>query len=380
MNIKKYFNSIGLLLICFSLLAVGCKNKNKDPKPDAAISVDDYDRTTMLTNFANGYIVPAYSEYKTKTSNLKSTVTAFVASPTTTTLQDVKTQWETTLLTWQDVAFLEFGPAANISLRGQTNVYPTDTVTILSNIISGAYNLQEAANFDAKGFQAIDYLINGKGASNQTVVNYYIATANAGTYLQNITNEIDNNASAVYNEWLNSYTSSFINNSASNAQGSAVSDVVNALTQHYETYIRKGKIGLPGGFINSFSVQLPQHVEALYYGQSLPFVHRSLTAIQNFISGKTYVAGTNGAGLDDYLSFMSAQSGGVALQTVIDTKLTAIKTKLGTINDPLSKELTTNNKAVEAVYVLLQQLVPNLKVEMTDALGVLVTYQDADGD
>ena len=40
-----------------------------------------------------------------------------------------------------------------------------------------------------------------------------------------------------------------------------------------------------------------------------------------------------------------------------------------------------NNKpAVNECYSKMQQLVPYTKVDMTSALGVLITYQDNDGD
>ena len=40
-----------------------------------------------------------------------------------------------------------------------------------------------------------------------------------------------------------------------------------------------------------------------------------------------------------------------------------------------------NNKtALSVTYAELQRLVPYIKVDMTSALGVLITYQDNDGD
>ena len=50
------------------------------------------------------------------------------------------------------------------------------------------------------------------------------------------------------------------------------------------------------------------------------------------------------------------------------------------INDPLSNEILTNKDDVTTCYSKLQELVPLMKVDMTSALGVLITYQDNDGD
>jgi len=371
-NLKKSIVPV-LLLGFVTLFVVGCGGDDKKSSLPGPISPDNYDRQSLLSNLANNYIVPAYNEYKIQTTNLKNEVVSFNLAPSPTALQALKNQWEQTLLVWQDVAFLELGPAANISLRSQTNVYPADVTVINSNISSGVYDLQLPSNFDAKGFQALDYLID--------VINYYNNTPNAKIYLQDVVSEIENNATSINNIWQTSYVTTFVDNSASNAQGSAVSDMINALVLHYETFIRKGKVGLPAGVFNGFSqVPLPDHVEALYYEQSLPFVHRSLVAIQKFINGESYGANTNGEGLDDYLKFVNAKSGGQPLELVIDSQIDLIKIGLTGLNDPFSNEVTVKNSDVRDVYQEMQKLVPLLKVETTDALDVLITFQDNDGD
>ena len=43
-------------------------------------------------------------------------------------------------------------------------------------------------------------------------------------------------------------------------------------------------------------------------------------------------------------------------------------------------EIQTNKTQVDNAYEKLQQLVPLLKVDLTSALGVLITYADNDGD
>ncbi len=368
------------LFLAITLFFTSCSKEDKVVEPNDP-SPNEYDRTKLLTNYANAYIKPAYSEYQTKVNELKTEVTTFNSSLTVTALQNLRTKWQNALLVWQDVAFLEFGPASNISLRAQTNVYPVDTVVMKSNILSGSYNLQAGSNFDAKGYQAVDYLLNGIKSSDADIVTYFTNTANARTYLQDVVDELEANANNVNGQWQGSYASSFITNSASNAQGSAVSDVVNALNLHYETYMRKGKIGLPAGAFNVFSQSpMPNHVEALYHGQSLTYVYRSLSSLQTFINGNTYSTNTAGEGLDDYMVFVNAQTGGQPLHNVINNQFTSIQTELGNINDPLSNEVTTNTSGVLSVYQKMQQMVGYLKVDMTDALEVLITYQDSDGD
>ncbi len=379
-NIFKHTSKIVVSVIILGLLFIsGCSKDDKNP-PTSQV-VEEYDRTTMLTNYADGYILPAYNEYVKSIDSLKTAINTFNSALDINSLLNLRIKWENVLLVWQDVAFLEFGPAQNISLRSQTNIYPVDTILLNGNISSGSYNLQLSSNFDAKGLQAIEYLINGSGSTDNAIVTKFANSANARTYLTDLVNDLETNTNYVYNEWISTFRTSFISNSASNAQGSSVSNIVNAISLHYETYMRKGKIGLPAGVFNGFSQQpMPEHVEALYYEQSLPFVYRSLVALQKFIRGEHYSSTVNGEGLEDYLNFVRAQSGGQPLVNLINNQFTNINNELGNISDPLSSEVVNNNQGVRDVYQQMQQMVPFIKVETANALEVMITYQDNDGD
>lgn len=379
-QLLKFVKPIGLTFSLVLVLLVGCSKEDETVLPEDP-SPAEFNRTELLTNYADKYIKPAYAAYYNEVNSLKSEVSSFNNSPTIGALQNLRTKWENTLLVWQDVAFLEFGPAASISLRAQTNVYPVDITLINNNISSGSYNLEAASNFDAKGLQTMDYLLNGITNNDADIVTYFVNNANAKTLLQDVINDLETNTNNVNTSWQNSYSGTFIANSASNAQGSSVSNIINALNQHYETYIRKGKVGLPAGVFNGFSgVPLPEHVEAYYSNKSLPYVYRSLTSLQKFINGNAYANSSVGSGLDDYMVFVNAQNNGEALHTVINNQFSSIEADLDKISDPLSNEVTTNTSGVKDVYEKMQQMVGYIKVDMTSALEVLITYQDSDGD
>ena len=121
---------------------------------------------------------------------------------------------------------------------------------------------------------------------------------------------------------------------------------------------------------------------AEYYNQGVQFLNlgKNVKAIQKFIKGESYNDAVNGDGLDDYMAFVEAMSGTLPLEEVIDAQIENIILELNSISDPLSKEVVDNNSGVQAVYQEMQKLVPYLKVDMTNALDVLITYQDSDGD
>ena len=369
-----------LLFVALVIFNSACK-KDPEAEEELIVSPESYDKAGMLTNMANNYIVPAYSTYKFETESLKDLASTFVTTPTIQNLENLRSQWQIGLLTWQDIAFLEFGPAEGISLRGQTNVYPRDTTLINDNIAVGTFNLQLPTNFPAKGFQALDFLLYRPGYSDQALVNFYSNNSGARDYLLAVATELLDNANYVLTQWQSSYSTSFINNNESNSQGSSVSNILNSLSLHYESFVRKGKIGLPAGAFNGFSqAPMPDHTEAFYLGSSLPFAVREMQAISKYINGYSYEENTNGEGLDDYLIYLSAQYNGENLSAFIENQINTIISNLNGLNDPLSNEVLVNSQEVADVYQSMQMLVPSIKVEMTSALGVLITYQDSDGD
>mgnify|MGYP005737848937 FL=1 len=125
---------------------------------------------------------------------------------------------------------------------------------------------------------------------------------------------------------------------------------------------------------------MPHLVECYHYGQSLPFAIRAVYSIQQFINGNSYSTNEDGIGLEDYMDFVNAQYNGENLSIATNNQFQLIKDNLSQLNDPLSNEILTNKVNVSNAYENMQQLVPLIKVDMTSALGVLITYQDNDGD
>ena len=362
-------------LIIFLGLAVQCNEKPTENSPEK------YDTKVMTTNLVNNFIIPAYKNYKTETTLLLDLVNTFTSTPNELNLTNCQNQWKETALAWQNIAMLEFGPAEGMSLKSQTNIFPVDTALIKSNISSNVYDLQLPSNFDAKGLQSLDYLLFLPLMTNAEIVTYYTTSTNPKTYLVSVSNELNVNATKVYNDWNNNYKTSFIDNIESNAVGTSVSDMINALSLHFEAFVRKGKVGIPLGIFNGISQQtMPGHVEGFYSGYSVDLALKSIQSIKDYLNGNTFSSSTNGEGLSDYLDFVEAENNGQSLSIVIDEKIDLISTNLNVLSPTINDAISNNNAAVQTVYQSMQQLVPLIKVEITSNLGVLISYQDSDGD
>ncbi|MFK8036831.1 MAG: imelysin family protein [Crocinitomicaceae bacterium] len=370
----KYYFPILLTLL---FVSIGCKKKKQET--DCTDS-PPFDRKEMISHLTTQYIIPAYSDYKTKAKSLKDKTKAFTTVTSIDNLLACQQTWRELAESWQNVAFLEFGPAENIGLRSQTNIYPTDTNKINSNISNSNYNIALPSNYVAKGIQALDYLFFLPNRTSSDIVQYYSNSTNGKQYLESLTNELYSNASTVFSDWENSATA-FINNTSDNAQGSAVSNIVNALSAHYETYVRKGKVGIPVGIFNGFSqTPMPAHSEAYYSGHSVTLLVQEMKAIKQFMNGETFTDQVNGLGLDDYMKYTEAKKDDLELSKAINNQISQIIAEANSLDSPLSEIVNSKPTESKALYQSMQKLVPLIKVDLTSALGVLITYQDNDGD
>ena len=374
-------------LLLFSVCSKkGCKDPNainydsSAKKDNNSCLYEEFDKEVLLSNITNNYIIPSYNQYNLNLKSLDSSIKEFTQQPTVSGLSKVRNSWHNALLSWQDVSFIDFGPSTLRILKTQTNTFPADTVKIDENISNGNWNFNSINSIDIKGFQALDYLLNKRNLTESQRVTYYTNSQNAKDYINAISDELVTNTAFVVSEW-STYKNDFISDFATNASGSSVSEMINSMCLDYEFFVRRGKLGLPLGIFDLFSNDpLPGLVECYHYGKSLEFTKRSITSLQKYINGIHYSSNENGIGLDDYMNFVNASSNNENLSSVINSKIDLILTKLNNLNDPLSSELISNNSQVHLAYDAMQDLVPLVKVDMTSALGVLITYADNDGD
>lgn len=367
-----------LLAIFVVVCAVACKKKDaEEVTPDA-----DFDRAVMLSNIGSNYIVPAYFNLKTSVATLDSSALVFTASPNGVNLSALQNAFTQAYLAWQKVSVFEFGPAEQQLLRANSNTFPSDTSQIRVNINAGTYDLQAINNLDAKGFPAIDYLLYGIGNDNNEILDKYVSDVYATSrksYLNSLINDLKTNINAVYNAWNPSgsnYLETF-SNSLGTDVGSSLGYIVNQLNFDFEL-LKNYKIGIPLGK-KTLGTPLPEKVEGYYAGNSVELAVAQLKAIECIYLGKSF-QNVDGVGIDDYLIHLKAQYDSGLLSDAIKNQLTLGINKLQVIPNTLSETILNNPTIVDAAYIELQKQVVLFKTDMPSALGVLITYQDNDGD
>jgi len=351
------------------LLIQSC-SKSSDSGTKNTNTGSSFDRKAMLVNISSNIIIPAYTSYHDATVNLDAAVTTFNTTPTAGNLTALQNSFIAAYKQWQSTSMYNFGPAQDANLGVNTNTYPVSVTQITANINSGIYNPLLLANLAAKGLPALDYLLFGTGADNAAILAQFTTdskAANRKTYLAALSAELKTNATTVLAAWNGSYKTTFLNATGTDVS-SSTGQLVNQLIYDYEI-LKNYEIGIPAG-TQSMGTTFPEKVQAYYSKISLQLTELHLSAIQNLYNGAT------GLGLDDYL--ISANN--TALNTRIQTQFGAATTKLQALTDPLSANIISNPTAVTASYTELQKLTVMLKTDMTQALGIAITFGDNDGD
>ena len=360
----------------------GCSGSGGDPSP----ADNSKDRQEILTHWAENIIIPSYENFNVKFDIMLTKSVEFTDAPTNESLAAFRAAWVDAYAEWQNVELFEFGPADRYTVRNFFNIYPTDVAGIAANIADPLANLEVPGSYARQGFPALDYLINGVSADDDGIVAYYTTGEDAAeslAYLKKLTDRMDMLITNVITEWNGSYKDTFISSTGLDI-GSSMGIVVNAYVLNYERYVRSGKIGIPAGIVGGISgVAYPDKVEAFYKQDiSKLLAATAQGATVGFFNGVDVSTGTDGPSFKTYLDALGAKDSatGTLLSEIINGQFTTINSKLGLLSENFYEEVQANNQAMKDVYTEMQKAVRLLKVDMTSAMSITITYTDNDGD
>jgi predicted lipoprotein len=328
-----------------------------------------------LTNIGNNIILLAYASLNGSVNSLDSAIIDFNAGPTADKLTALQNFFKKAYVNWEAVSsYNYFGPASsNQPVLSGLNLFPTNTVTIESNISSGSNNVNAFTNASAKGFPALDYLLFGAG--NGTLAGF--SDANRKAYLAAVSADIKAEVNAVVKSW-STYVTTFVAGSGNSVSGS-LGLLINSMVQDFEI-TKNDRLGIPLGKQppgQSLPI-LPKELEGYYSGISSQLCQAQLKSVQNLYLG-IGTAG-NGKGLEDYVTRKAIKYGNGLLNDTLKVQFTSAVNGMAAIADPMSASIQSNAAPANAVYATTQLLVVLLKTDMASGLGILITFGDNDGD
>lgn len=375
--LKKSFCAVLLTVILWA-----CGNSGSEPSP----ADNTKDRQIILTHWADNIVIPSYADFRSVFNVMVTRGKEFTEAPDAATLVPFRQAWADAYFKWQTVEVFEFGPADKYTLRNFFNIYPTDVSGIIANMNDPAANLDVPASYARQGFPALDYLINGVAADDEGIINAYTADADAPkriAYLNRIIDRMSTLLSTVVTGWAGPYKETFVNNTGLDI-GSSMGMVVNAYVLYYERYIRSGKIGIPSGTaIGSTGVPYPEKVEGYYKRDiSRDLAKTAHQTAANFFNGVDASTEAEGPSFQSYLDALGAKdpSTNISLSQIINDQFEAISAELNSLSPDLYQQIQVDNSAMADTYAAMQKLVRMLKVDMTSAMSVTITYTDNDGD
>lgn len=366
-----------IVLLLLSVLFFNC---NKDDNNQNTVT-DSFDKTAMLTHWANNIILPSYEDYVSKTKVLKSETEKFTTTPNQTNLESLRTAWKNAYLSFQSVGMFDFGKAYEIQLKEFSNTYPLNVTGVESNISSGTYNFTLISQMDKQGFPALDYLLFGLGDTDDKILEFYTTHTSSSSYkkyLSDVSGRLNNLSEQVLNSWNSGYKQTYVS-SIGNSVTSSVNITVNAYVKYFEKDVRSGKVGIPAGV---FSTTILSEKTEGYYSKiySREFYQASLNAVHHFFIGKNYSNSNTGLSLNAYLDYVNKVVNGSKLSLVIDQQFKSIKNQALLLDSNFTQQINSDNTKMLAIFDEMQKVVIYFKIDMMQALNIAVDYVDADGD
>ena len=359
--IKKIFSySFVLILLIFSCSSDSDNNSSEVWEQ----------KSEMLTNWADNFIIPYYTTLTNKLENLEASANTFTSSRNQQNLENLRNSFINAYLSWQYVEMFDIGLAEETYYKSKMNIYPTTVSRIELNIQNGNTNFNNSNNFSAQGFPALDYLLFGIDNSDELIISKYNSDSRYLSYLYEIIDQMLQNTYIIVDDW-ESYRNTFIS-SVENTATSSVNKMTNDFIYYYEKGFRANKFGIPAGVFSGGA--LPEKVEAFYnHNISKALALESFPAIKNFYNGN------GGVSLRHYISEVSTEEYSELSTDILD-QFNIAENLINDLNENFYNQILTDNIKVLETYDAIQQGTILLKTDMLSVLQIPTDYVDADGD
>jgi hypothetical protein len=348
--------------------------------PEGGEDQTEFDRAAYLAHTADEVIVPSYDHFAEDAMQLREGCDALQAGLVTSDdVQMLRVQLKDACMSWQHVQLFDFGPATTRALLATTNTFPTDTAEVAEACSQDNWTGGLPSTLNSSGLPAMDWMLFHTSATGTS--EWLNEDSNGALlHLKRLASFLAEEAQSVLASWNTGYRDEFVASTGTEL-GSSMGELLNAFIRVFEGNIRKQKLGLPNGIMTFSQTPQPSLVEAPYAATwSVDLLVEALEACSHVYFGDLDKGSTAKLGLDDYLKALGNVTFGEGLHEDISSQLESANTALLSLEDPLAEFVVAQQPMSFEVYAELQALVVLWKVDMMSSLGVLITYQDNDGD
>ncbi|MAS31069.1 MAG: peptidase M75 superfamily protein [Flavobacteriaceae bacterium] len=375
---KKSYYLLPIFILSLLSLAVSCSSEELSENDD----IQEFDRGSVMENYANNIIIPRYNDFKSELDKLKTEVLEFTQNPSTETHTSLSNQWLEAYKAWQYVEMFNIGKAEEIMYSNTMNTYPVNQERTIDNINSEKIDLSDPNDWACQGFPGLDFLIHGVAENLENILNLYNSDTKYGDYLIVVISNMSTNTNNVVDDW-SSYKSEFIS-STNNTATSAFNMLTNDFVYYFEKGLRTNKIGIPAGVFSNNP--LDTKIEAYFASKnsfkdvSKELITEALEAVKLMFSG-TSKTGSVGPSYKSYLNYIkNINNNGVDIGSEVMSKINTSNDRINDLDKNFINQINNDNTKMLATFDALQKIVVNLKTDMLSLFNIAVDYQDADGD
>ena len=373
MNYKKIFPFIivSFFTVITITFLISCENDD--------LSIEQQQQSLRESQLRNTYdngITPLLDSFIENTISLNEAAVNFSQNKTEAQLENVRAQWLETLLVWKNLELYDVGDIQDSFIHFQINRWPSNTVFI-DNFIAGNEVINEAFinsnGSSSKGISAIEYLLYS-GETTQETLTSFISTDNADrrtNYLFALIENLVIKSQELKEQW-EAYAPTFYSTLETGLNGSQ-NQLINAMITLSEQIVIL-KLGNALGDQNGGNIDITE-LENYRSQVSLESIEQNVRTLYSTYTGE-YRNDNDSIGFDDFLSLLNANIIDEAIRTSFEENLTSINN----IQGSLVNALETNPQQVIELQSSLNELEVLIKVDMANALGVIVTVNSNDGD
>jgi len=197
-------------ILFFLALIWACTPDNEGEEPTVPGVEVTFERSTMLTNWADNIIIPSYEAFTTDVAALNTSFQLFKTNASEANLIALRSSWLNAYKAWQRVSLFEIGPAETVGLRLNLNIYPTDPQKIASGSplpenVEAFYEKEVSKELFLEGLNAVQDFFNGQhygsSAGGESLASYLDAlnTVKDGEDLKAVINNQFNTARDMVN-------------------------------------------------------------------------------------------------------------------------------------------------------------------------------------
>lgn len=334
-------------------------------------------RDGVLEDLASGVALGSYEALELRARSLADAAETLCAGPTAATLDATRDAWWAARESWKNSEIVHFGPAEDYPERLGPRIEgarPTNT-TAIEEAVSSATTFDQAA-FDGmgtatRGFGVIEYLMWGAGEDTLAGL---VATPARCAFVAGAANDLASSTEQLADAWRAPWLERIARPTPNaDTMYQVPQDVINEWVNRMAFTLensRSMKFGAPAGDMSGGTPQ-PDTVES-------PYSARSLTDARDAFAGvrAVWAGGLNGG----ELGIVDLLRDDPDLVARVDGAFEVAEGWLMSVPEPLATTVTTDPASVVSTQEALRDLQVLIQVDVAQALGVTITFNDNDGD